>query len=259
MEMTDVAKVGRVIFALGLFCFGVENFVFGHFVAGRAPQWPEGVSGEGAWSSVTGALFLFAGLMILQQRKVRLMSIIIGVILLVWAVLRYIPILAANFQWGGELTSAGKALTLFGGAFAAAGYASPQGTSSSAVSGFFNSTTGFVYVGRICFGTFLIICGIEHFLFIQFVATLVPSWMPAPFFWSYFTGVALVAGGVGLLFDRTVQLAALLTGIMIFLWFLMVHLPRGFSMMNENEWIAVCEAFTFSGIAFMLVAPVDRD
>jgi uncharacterized membrane protein len=58
---------------------------------------------------------------------------------------------------------------------------------------------GFLFVGRVCLAAFLISSGVQHFLFAPFVVTLVPAWVPAPLFWSYFAGVALIAGGVGLL------------------------------------------------------------
>jgi hypothetical protein len=41
---------------------------------------------------------------------------------------------------------------------------------------------------------------------------------------------------------------------MIFLWFVFLHIPRAVAMQNDsNEWIAVCEALAFSGIAFAMV------
>jgi cytochrome c oxidase assembly factor CtaG len=47
---------------------------------------------------------------------------------------------------------------------------------------------------------------------------------------------------------------SLLVGAMIFTWLLVLHIPRGITMNDQNEWTAVLEALAFSGIAFALVA-----
>lgn len=72
----------------------------------------------------------------------------------------------------------------------------------------------------------------------------------APLFWIYFAGVALIAGGLGLFIPRTARLAALLSGIMVFSWFWVVHIPR--IGVGVSDQIAVFEALAFSGIAFVL-------
>jgi hypothetical protein len=45
-------------------------------------------------------------------------------------------------------------------------------------------------------------------------------------FWAYFTGVAHIAAGVGILFKVKARLAATLLGIMFALWVLIEHSPR---------------------------------
>jgi uncharacterized membrane protein len=113
-------------------------------------------------------------------------------------------------------------------------------------------------VGRCSLGAFLVLAGVQHFLFAQFVVTLVPTWIPGAMFWTYFAAVALIAGGVGIIFPPTSRLAAALVGAMIFIWLLVLHIPRGVSMHNQNEWTAAIEALAFSGIAFALVARQSR-
>ena len=60
--------------------------------------------------------------------------------------------------------------------------------------------------------------GIQHFIYTDFVATLIPAWIPGHLFWTYFAGVVLIAGGAGLIFSQTARLAAALTGVMLLLW-----------------------------------------
>jgi hypothetical protein len=64
--------------------------------------------------------------------------------------------------------------------------------------------------------------------------------------------VALIAGGAGLVVPQTARLAALLSGIMVFSWFWIVHIPRTFTSVSDG--IAVFEALAVSGLAFVLAA-----
>jgi uncharacterized membrane protein len=101
----------------------------------------------------------------------------------------------------------------------------------------------------------MILGGVQHFIYTQFVATLVPQWIPYPVFWARFAGVALLAGGAGLLVTRTARLAAALSGVMIFLWVVLLHVPRAMAAppaQTRNEWTAVFEALAFSGIALTI-------
>ena len=106
-------------------------------------------------------------------------------------------------------------------------------------------------------------CGIQHFVYTDFVTTLVPAWIPAPRFWTYFTGLALMAGGTGILVPKTARLAATLSALMIFLWVLLLHIPRAFAEANHaNETAGVFEALAISGVALLVAgtrAPRSRD
>jgi uncharacterized membrane protein len=151
----------------------------------------------------------------------------------------------------------GKSLALFGGAFAVAGSLPREGGYTGGFSGIMNSKDGFIYLGRYCLGIFMILAGIQHFIYADFVATLVPTWIPGHYFWTYFAGIALIAGGAGLILPQPARLAATLTGLMIFLWLVLLHIPRAMAAAGpqiRNEWTAVFEALSFSGIAFVLAA-----
>jgi hypothetical protein len=60
----------------------------------------------------------------------------------------------------------------------------------------------------------------------------------------------LVAGGLGLFLPQTAALAALMSGLMVFSWFWIVHLPR--TLLGISDSLAVFEALAVSGIALVL-------
>jgi uncharacterized membrane protein len=108
-------------------------------------------------------------------------------------------------------------------------------------------------VGPVLFAVFLIVCGVQHFWYAVFVRDLVPAWLPARLFWTYFTGAALVAGGVGILVPRTSRLAATCSGVMIFLWVLLLHIPRAVAgPQHAFETAGAFEALALSGVAFLV-------
>lgn len=261
--MKVLLPLGQCFFAVGLIAFGVQQFVFADFVVGRAPPWPENLPGRLVWAWLTGTIFVAAGVTIIVSREARWAGLIAAAPIFFWALLRHIPVALAAPAFSGEWTMFGKALVFTGGALTiAATFPKTNLKGTGAFDAFVNARNGFVYVGRWCLGLFMTLCGIQHFIHSVFVASLVPEWIPGPYFWTYFTGVALIAGGLGLLIPKTARLAALLSGFMVFAWVLMLHLPRAISALSadssRNEWIAVFEALTVSGLAFVLaVTPIE--
>jgi uncharacterized membrane protein len=235
----DRIRVGTTFFALGLIGLGIEHFVFGEFVTGRAPAWPASFPGGVWFARLTGIVFVGSGLLVLLGKKARSAAIAAAALIASWALLRHIPVLFASAFLSGAWTQAGKALVFTGGALAVAAAFSRGPTKS------------WIVLGRWCLGLFLLLAGVQHFLYVKFVASLIPTWFPGDaVFWTYFAGVALIAGGLGLLIPRTARLAAFLSGIMLFSWFWIVHIPR--IGVGVSDQIAVFEALAFSGIAFVL-------
>jgi uncharacterized membrane protein YphA (DoxX/SURF4 family) len=235
-----LARLGRVFFGISLAAFGIQQLLWGDFVAGRARAFPAMWSGRVAWAGVSGAVLILCGAAIVAGRRLRLAGVTVAVLIFLWAVLRNMPAALADRHYGGAWTALGKGLALTGGGLAVA--ALPR---------------RWTYVARVLLGAFLISSGIQHFLFVPFVATLVPAWVGAARFWTYFAGVALIAGGLGIIVPWTTRLAGALSGLMIFLWFVMLHIPRALAATEaasrRNEWTAVFEALAMSGIALVLV------
>jgi uncharacterized membrane protein len=244
--------VGRTFFGVALLGLGAEHFVFRQFVTGRAPAWPAGVPGELAGVYGWGVVVMLAGVAVLARQRGREAMLGLGLLVFFWALLRHIPVDMADTLIGGSWTSPGKARVFFGGSFAIAATFPPlQRATPGGWRRFANASDAFVRMGRYCLGSFLILCGLQHFKFLAFVVTLMPPWFPGnPVLWSQFAGVLLLTFGVGLLFARTAPLAALLTGLMIFSWFWIVHLPR--VRVSVSDGIALFEALAFSGIALVL-------
>lgn len=245
-------RIGTTFFALALIGLGVEHFVFGEFVTGRAPAWPASLPGGVIFAGLTGIVFIVSGLAVLTGKRARSAAVVAAILIAAWALLRHIPVLVVEEFLSGAWTRAGKALTFTGGAVAVAA-AFPKLAAQH--------DRSWITLGRWCLGAFLLIAGAQHFIYAKFVVSLIPAWFPGDaLFWTYFAGVALILGGVGLLVPRTASLAALLSGAMVFSWLWIVHIPR--FAISVSDKIAVFEALAVSGIAFVLsgqMQPRTRD
>ena len=241
-----MTHLGRRMFAVAFIAFGVLQFLYVDFVPGRPPAWPDALYGGWIWAYASGACFVVAGIALIADRHAKLAAFSIAALVFAWAVTRNLPLALADPTFGGAWTRLGKAVALSGGALAVA---------ASARHGDRRRMDPLTLVGRCALGLFLINSGIQHFLFTGAVITLMPAWIPGPRWWAYITGVALAAGGVGLIVPRTARIAGLGVGLMLFTWVCMLHIPRALAAAaanQRNEWSAVFEALAFSGLALVL-------
>lgn len=81
----------------------------------------------------------------------------------------------------------------------------------------------------ICLGPFFVavpmaIFGADHFVFVDFVSRIVPSWIPWHLFWALFVGACLIAGGLGIAIRRYEIPAMALFGTMMYLFVVLMHI-----------------------------------
>jgi uncharacterized membrane protein len=241
--MGNTSSLGKSFFAIAMMAFGIQHFIYADFVTRLVPKLPAWIPWHPFWAYLTGTGLIVAAVAIVLGKKARLAATLLGAMIFLSFALLHLPQVAANPHNGGLWTNAGKALALSGGAFLVA----------SSVTGELGKTL--IPLGRFFLGAFLILCGIEHFIYAEFVVGLVPAWIPGRLFWTYFTGVALIAGGAGIIIPKTERLAATLSAIMIFLWVVLLHIPRALAdLHNANETTAVFEALAVSGAALLIAS-----
>jgi uncharacterized membrane protein len=241
--MRLIRSVALSFFAIAMVAFGIQHLVYGEFVTRVVPKLPAWIPWQTLLAYMTGIVLIAAGIAILFRTQVRLASLLLGSLILLSFFVFYLPLLLATAPFSGLWTNAGKALALSGGAFLIAEIVSKTNTGSRRL----------IPLSRLFLSAFLILAGVQHFMFASFVANLVPRWIPGHLFWTYFAGVALIAGGLGILIPNVRRLAALLSGTMIFLWVVLLHIPRALSAPRDsNETTAVFEALAISGTALLL-------
>jgi uncharacterized membrane protein len=225
------------------------------------PKPPAWLPGQSALAYLTGVGLVALGLAILSGRFVRSVGTILSVALGLSFLLLYLPSMTVyadpridhpffrGFMWTNPL----KCLALVGGM---ALLAARLGEEPRRLLPVREGVGRLARFGASMLAAFLIVCGVQHFVYAPFVATLVPSWIPpGQEFWTYFCGGALIAGGAGIVIPRTARLAGSLSALMIFLWVLLLHIPRALAGPNHaNETAGVFEALALSGVALLVAA-----
>jgi uncharacterized membrane protein len=93
----------------------------------------------------------------------------------------------------------------------------------------------------------------EHFRGPEFVRNMVPSWMPAPVFWAYFVGCALLAAATSLTVRKFVRLSSTLLGLMFFLFVCMIYMPSALRHPTHRfAWAYALRDLSFAGGAWAL-------
>lgn len=120
--MNTLSTTGRILFGLPFIVFGIFHFVSGAAMAGMVPQWlPGGVF----WVYFIGLALIAAGASILLQWQTRLATLLLGALMLLFALTLFLPglINAADPQTAGMMqTGLLKDLALAGAAFFLAGH-----------------------------------------------------------------------------------------------------------------------------------------
>jgi uncharacterized membrane protein YphA (DoxX/SURF4 family) len=244
--MMTRSTLGRLFFAIAIVASGIQQLVTASFVR-LVPPLPAWIPAHSFWAYLVGIVLIGAGVAIGTGYRARWTAAVLGILLLLSILFLHLPLAASNPLAGFMWTNPAKALAMLGGVLILTG-ALPE--EESGIARLFRKLRP---LGPMFLGGFMILGGIQHFVYLDFVTKLVPAWIPGPQFWVYFTGVALIAGGVGILLPKTQRLAATMSGIMILLWVVLLHIPRALAdLHNAGETSGVFEALAFSGIAFIL-------
>ncbi len=244
---TPLILTGRIAFAAALAFWGFQHLQHGSFVTRAMPPWPETLPFRTSGAYVIGTLFILCAIAICIRRQARRAALFVATVVFLGFAFLAVPATFQDVLLGGTWTLAGKALVIVTGALAIAATFPIEPESPT--------DRLFILLARLAFGAFLIQSGIQHFVWDDFVHTLVPSWIPGGPFWTYLTGIALITFGLGLFLARTARLAAFASGAMIFTWVIIVHIPRALlTVRDTNEATALFEAIAFSGLGLLLAA-----
>jgi uncharacterized membrane protein len=115
---------GRYIFALALFVFGVQHYLYAQFITGLIPAW---IPGHLFWAYLVMVVFFATAVSIAIQKLMHLATSLLGLMFLLWVLILHLPRVIAHTHIEPEWTSLFIALAMSGIAFLIAGSSDMKG------------------------------------------------------------------------------------------------------------------------------------
>jgi uncharacterized membrane protein len=251
--MWNLSNIGRIFYGIAITGIGFPMIYYKSFPYMLFPPLHFLISGPVMLTYISGILFILVGASIVFEKNTRPISLLFGGLLLMIFCFCFIPyefMVNSNYKDLAEWENAEKELQLAGGAFLIAGCFSKKNENH-----LYKFLGKLIPFGAIFFAIPIIGYGILHFQFAKDVSTMVPTWIPSPLFWTYFAGTALLGSGIAIIFKIKTGLIAALLGTMIFIWFIIIHVPGVITSPSTDMDGQVTSAFlalAYSGIAFVI-------
>jgi uncharacterized membrane protein YphA (DoxX/SURF4 family) len=235
--------------------FGLQQFIISDFVPALLPL-PSGIPGYRLLVYLIGLTLIATALCLVTNLKPRLTATLLGLFWVFCFLLLHIPKLIANPRVGGVWAPALEVLAFGGGALILAGSfpgeRPPTGVWDRVVA-------RVISCGSILFGITLPVFGVQHFLYVDYVAGVIPAWIPGHVFWAYFTGVAHICAGISIITGIKARLSSALLALMFGLWVVLLHIPRATVIpRSRNEWTSAIVALAMCGASLLISGTLAR-
>ena len=250
--MGNLSNIGRIFYGIGIAAMGFLTIYYRDFPYMLLPPKHSWISDHVVLVYISGILLLLAGASIVFERKLMPVSLLLGTVLLLIFCFYFIPYeltATSNYKHFGAWENAAKELALASGAFIVAGCHSKQNDKHV------HFLRKLIPLGAVFFPLTIVSFGIDHFLYAKQAVNYIPQWIPNHLFWIYSTGSALLVSGMAVLFNIKRKLFAALLGTMIFIWVIILHIPKVIAASMSDNGGEVTSAFlalAYCGIAFVI-------
>ena len=262
--MEKLSLTGRIFYSIAMAGLGVQAIYDKDFPYMLVPPNHSSIPGFTIFAFILGLLFILAGACIVFEKIPRQISLVLGGVLLLIFCFYYIPyelMATSNYMHFGEWENAIKELALAAGAFVVAGCFAAK--NENALARFLGKL---IPLGTIAYALTIMSFGIDHFLYAKEAEGYIPAWIPAHLFWMYFCGAALLGAGIAIILKIKTGVFASLLGTMIFIWFIILHLPKVIAAPAADRSGEIASAFlalAYCGVAFVIAGektdvPVQR-
>ena len=257
--MGNLFDVGRIFYGIAVAGTGVQTIYYNDLPYMLIPPTHFPAPVLIVLTYISGILLILAGTCIVFKKRTRPISLLLGTMLLLIFCFYYIPyefMTNSNYMHLGEWENAEKELALSSGAFLVAACFSEKNENP-----LFRLLAKLIPLGTVFFSITITSFGIDHFLYAKDVSEYIPSWVPNHMFWTYFAGAALIGSGIAIILKIKPGLSASLLGTMIFIWFIILHIPKVVTSSaadTEGEITSAFLALAYSGIAFVIASSAKK-
>jgi uncharacterized membrane protein YphA (DoxX/SURF4 family) len=222
--------IGRIPFAVAVAAFGIQHVLYAASLPEPVPGPPWTPTGALAW--IVAAVLLVAAGVIAGGRALRPAAGAAAAVVFFAQAGVHVARLVDDIRKPGPWTGVAELVCLGGVAIALAGARR---------------------AGRVVYGIPLVVFGVQHIMYADFVATLVPAWIPGQLFWAYFVAAAFFAAAAALATGIRARLAATLLGVMFATFVVVLHVPRAVAAHGAaNECTSLLVALAMAGGAFVV-------
>jgi uncharacterized membrane protein len=237
-----ILSLGRPIYALAIAALGIETIVYAHtsvflyplpghprFPAISVLPWLPAIP----WLAyVFGAIMALLGFGLLFDRTLRISALALGALLFLATLILDVPRNAAIPGSMGLRTIVFEPL-----AIACLAWLLPGADKIPA---------GLERMSRYLLAISFIIFGVDHYLALAPIGSLIPGWIPWHVFWIAFFGAGFIATGISLVFNILVRWSTACIGLMYMIWVLTLHLPSvlgTYVMAGRNNPVSLMSSF----------------
>ena len=212
-------SLGGVLLALSMMALGIRGLVYGDF-AGVWQHLPIAVPAAGSLALAVALVELVAGLGLLIRRTATAASIVLVVLLLLWAVLLKLPAVVTVPRMEATWLGLAEITVILAGAWTLMAL----------------RTTGGTRPAQWLLALSLVPIGLAHFFYAPQTIALMPSWLPWHLGWAYFTGAASLFAAVAVLLGIWSRLAVVLEASMLSVITLVIWLPGLVAAPGNDTW-----------------------
>jgi uncharacterized membrane protein len=251
--MDGLVSLGRYLFAASIGAFGIQHFLYAHSTPTPGlVDIPPYTAHAPLSAYLIGGCLVIAGLCLAIGWNAALAAQLLGGGLILDFVIVHAPRIMADLHSGNTRTRGLETLVMGCTAMVLAAGLSDRTDSR----GRLLNIGVTAHAGRFVIAISLAIFGAQHFMYLRFIASLIPGWMPAHVSLAAFTGAAFAAAALSFALDKGIRIAGMLLAAMFLLWVAVLHGPRvAHALHNGNEWASLLVALAMSGTG-LLVAGV---
>ena len=233
-------RPSRALFAAAMIGLGINALIYGNW----SLTWveiPKAFPGRAAIIYVCGVIALATGIGLLLRTSVTFACRVLLPCMLLWLAFLKLPGVVRHPLQEVRWESFGETAVLTAGAWCL--FAAHAGIWERRHLRFAVGESG-IRAARLLLIAALPMFGLSHFAYLDNTATLVPKWLGSPVGWAYLTGSASLAAAAGMLFGIYPRLAANLEAAMLWIFTLLVWVPKVAPMPGDEE---IWSEFLLSG------------
>jgi uncharacterized membrane protein len=228
MPLLSLSTTGRAVFTAAVVGFGALFLGFAAGLESPVPGPPWLLAGR-PLAGLVGSALLASSVGLWAKRFAALSTFTLAALFLAFGLVRAVELID-HLRDPGPWTSSAELISLGGASLTLAGHR----------------------LGRWLFAVPLTVFGVQHLMYLAFVATLVPAWFPARTALAALTGVAFFAAALSLTLGVRAQLAGRLLALMFAVFVVTTHVPRvAAAAANGNEWTSLLVALAFCGASLV--------